>query len=118
MRHLTQKAAIPCSLLVVLFASTGVSAAQATSEVPTARVSLAGLDLAQRQGVELLYARIRSAARQVCAPVAASESYPFAQLAEQRCIDNATARAVSRVNSPMLTAIQRHEASPTMIAQK
>jgi UrcA family protein len=119
MRHVTQKAAIHCSLLLGLFASMSVSAAEPESQFPAARVSLAGLDLAHRQGIELLYTRIRSAARQVCEPVAASAPYRFAQLDEQSCVNRAIAGAVAKVNSPLLTAVYHGDTSSTiMIAQK
>jgi UrcA family protein len=119
MRHVTHKAAIACSLLLVLFASMSASAAEPDSQVPATRVSLAGLDLAHAQGAELLYARIRSAARQVCEPVAASAPYRFAQLEERNCVEQSIGRAVAKVDSPLLTAVHHGDAAPRiLIAQK
>ena len=120
MRHLNQKMMFPCGLLMMSFASLGASAAVPASggEVPTYRVKYADLDLGHRAGADVLFARIKSAARRVCEPVAASEPFLFARALQQSCMDKAIADAVADVGSPLLTDIYLGRASTIKIAQK
>ena len=120
MRHLNQKLMLPCGLLMMSFAAMGAPAAvpAAVGEVPTYHVNYADLDLSHRAGAAALFARIRSAARLVCEPVAGSLWSPFAQLREKSCMDKAIADAISDVGSPLLTDIYLGKASTIKIAQK
>jgi UrcA family protein len=120
MRHLNQKLAFPCGLLMMSLASMGASAAAPASggEVPVYHVNYADLDLAHRAGADALFARIKSAARRVCEPAAESEPFRFAQLREQRCIEKAIADAVADVGSPLLTDAYLGKASTITIAQR
>jgi UrcA family protein len=120
MRHLNQKVIFPCGLLMMSFVSMGASAAVPASEgeVPTYHVNYADLDLGHRAGADALFARIKSAARRVCEPVAASAPFRFAQAREQSCMDKAIADAVADVRSPLLTDIYLGRASTIKIAQK
>jgi UrcA family protein len=93
---------------VVLFAMMlGVAVAgvaRSTSnevEIRHKEVRFADLNLNHPAGAEHLYRRIRLAARQLCGD---PNHLVTARLDEaRRCADDATARAVARVNSPMLT---------------
>ena len=120
MRHLNQKVMFPCGLLMMSFVSMGASAAVPASdgEVPTYHVNYADLDLANRAGANALFARIQSAARRVCEPVAASAPFRFAQAREKSCMDKAIADAVADARSPLLTDIYLGRASTIKIAQK
>jgi UrcA family protein len=120
MRHLNQKMNFPCGLLMMSLASMGVSAAVPPSgdEVPTYHVNYADLDLDHQAGADALFARIRSAARRVCEPLAASMDFRFAQTREKSCMDKAIADAVAGVRSPLLTDIYLSSASTTKMAQK
>ena len=120
MRHLNQKLIFPCGLLMMSFASMGASAAVPVSggEVPVYHVNYADLDLGHRAGADALFARIKSAARRVCEPVAKREPFRFAQAREQSCMDKAIADAVADVRSPLLTDIYLGGASTIKIAQK
>ena len=120
MRHLDQKVMLPCGLLMISFVSMGASAAVPASdgEVPTYHVNYADLDLGHRAGADALFARIKSAARRVCEPVAASAPFLFAHPREQSCLDKAIADAVADVRSPLLTDIYLGRASTIKIAQK
>jgi len=110
----------PCGFLMMSFASMGASAAVPASggEVPIYHVNYADLDLAHRAGADALFARIKSAARRVCEPVAKSEPFRFAQAREQSCIEKAIADAVGDVGSPLLTDVYLGRASTIKIAQK
>lgn len=120
MRHLNQKAMFPCGFLMMSFVSMGASAAVPASdgEVPTYHVNYADLDLGHRAGADALFARIKSAARQVCEPVAPSAPFRFAQAREKSCMDKAIADAVADVRSPLLTDIYLGRVSTIKIAQK
>jgi UrcA family protein len=64
-------------------------------------VKFADLDLTRSQGAVALYARIRSAAREVCLP-----QYNWVmemRAISEQCREQAIARAVSDVNAPALT---------------
>lgn len=120
MRHLNPKLAFPCGLLMISFAAMGASAAAPASgdEVPVYHVNYADLDLGHRMGADALFARIKSAARRVCEPVAESEPFRFAQMREQSCREKAIADAVADVGSPLLTDAYLGRASTVKIAQK
>jgi UrcA family protein len=120
MRGLNQKMMFPCGLLLMSFASMGASAAVPASdgEVPTYHVNYADLDLGHRSGADVLFARIKSAARRVCEPVAATEPFRFAQMREKNCIDKAIADAIADVASPLLTDTYLGRASTIKVAQK
>ena len=120
MRHLNQKVMFPCGLLMMSFASMGAFAAIPASvgEVPTYHVNYADLDLGHRAGADVVFARIKSAARRVCEPVAASAPFRFARAREKSCMDKAIADAVAAVRSPLLTDIYLGRAPTVKIAQK
>jgi UrcA family protein len=120
MRHLNQKMQFPCGLLMMSLASMGASAAVPPSggEVPTYHVNYADLDLNRQAGADALFARIRSAARQVCEPVAASVDFRFARAREKSCMNKAISDAVADVRSPLLTDIYLGRASTINMAQK
>jgi len=75
-------------------------------------VSFRDLDISRTEGAKTLYQRIQSAAREVC-------GHPGADLIEAQvwraCYRNATADAVRKVNSPLLTAVHRGD-KPAMTA--
>jgi UrcA family protein len=102
-RHLNMKTAIPCTLLAMLLGSLSVAAAAVEpGEVATRRVNFADLDLTRSAGVAVLYARIKSAAGEVCQPVNAREVESV--MRSNRCTPQAIARAVADVNAPALTS--------------
>jgi UrcA family protein len=88
----------------VMLGSVLAGVAQATSpEVETRHkeIHFADLNLNHNAGARTLYQRIRIAARQIC-----GESNPLVTTRldnARRCADEATARAVAQVNSPLLT---------------
>jgi UrcA family protein len=120
MRHLNHKMQFPRGLLMMSLASMGASAAVPPSggEVPTYHVNYADLDLDHQAGADALFARIRSAARRVCAPVTASVEFRFAQAREKSCTDKAISDAVADVHSPLLTDIYLGRASTIKMAHK
>lgn len=77
-------------------------AVSALDETPTRVVGFGDLDLNRDVGVATLYARIRSAAREVCEPLDAW-SLGLRRL-QFDCREDAIGRAVADVNSPALTA--------------
>lgn len=92
----------------LLGAATGAAAAATaaaagdSAQVRTTRVAYGDLNLATAEGSRALYARIESAARQVCGPYDARN---LAEVAAARaCQARAVAQAVSDVHSPMLAA--------------
>ena len=80
-------------------------AAERTGEAPSINVGYADLDLNTADGVEALYARLRTAARHVCSQ---HEGRTLINAAEwQACYDQALSTAVSKVKSESLSALHR-----------
>jgi len=100
-RHLNMKTAIPCTLLAMLLSALGAAASE-PGEDGVRTVRFADLDLTRSAGVAELYARIKSAAGEVCQPVPAREVESV--LRSQRCMQQAIARAVANVNAPEFTS--------------
>jgi UrcA family protein len=102
-RNLNFKATI-CSVLgatLLLSLSVPVGAHEST-EVPRRVVNFADLDLTHSAGVEALYVRIRSAAREVCEPLIARDLH--AAMRSRTCAEQAIERAIAEANAPKLTS--------------
>jgi UrcA family protein len=69
-------------------------------DAPARVVQFGDLDLSRKTGTAVLYARIRSAAEEVCASRVAT--YLDAIAVAKSCRQQAIARAVADVNSPLL----------------
>jgi UrcA family protein len=80
-------------------------------DVPSRVVDYGDLDLSRKSGISTLYARINSAAREVCEPLDVWSSKLLQKTHE--CRHDAVARAVGDVNSASLTSYfeQRNKAS-------
>lgn len=96
-----------------LLASTAFAATQA--DVPAIHVKFAELDLAKDAGIERLYARLRSAAQQVCGR--ADNRDLAAQAEQQDCMHRALDRAVNDVHSARLTARHKGAAAGAQYAR-
>jgi UrcA family protein len=79
------------------------SNARADEPLPSETVKFQDLNVTTSAGVEKLYHRIHSAARRVCAPPAGWPS----QVGSVACAKDAEARAIAKVNLPLLTAYYR-----------
>jgi len=103
-----------CVLVAVFLGSlsTIAAAAGAGDDVPKRTVRFADLNLSNTTGVAVLYRRIRSAARAVCEPAVMRDLQ--LTLLQQRCTEEAIERAVSDVNSPLLTSYYRAKARPAI----
>jgi UrcA family protein len=93
-------------LAMFAIASGSLSATQAfaaheTDAVHSEKVSYADLNLATPAGAATLYNRIEIAARRVCGPDIGATRY----FERKGCRKSAVAAAVTKVNSPMLTAV-------------
>jgi UrcA family protein len=113
------KSAIPWTLLALFLSSLSAVAATADrgDEPRTQRVNFADLDLTRGPGVVALYARIRSAAQQVCGTVDARQLEAITN--SHRCTKQAIARAVREVNAPTLTSYYIAKTDATInIAQR
>ncbi len=98
-------AVLAIGVLSALFLAHPDGARASTPEVapPTQRVSYEDIDLSKPADVEKLYARLRHAARKVCA----SYAFSVRSDADRRwsdCVTKATSDAVSDVGNPALTA--------------
>jgi UrcA family protein len=87
---------------MLLSSLSAAAAAVEPGEVATRRVNFADLDLTRSAGVAVLYARIKSAAGEVCEPVNAGALESV--MLSHRCTEQAIARAVADVNAPGLTS--------------
>jgi UrcA family protein len=94
------------ALVGYFVAATATGVASATSpadDVPSVVVRYADLDLATDHGVRVLYARIAQAASAVCPEVPESNLHALAL--SRACQQQAIARAVRAVNSPLLAEV-------------
>lgn len=86
-----------------------------SDEPPSVKVSYADLNLSTQEGATRLYSRIKRAARTVCGmdhPQPEELMYGH----WKPCYDNAIATAVTKVNSPMLTAVHGSKTDPSRLA--
>lgn len=104
-RTLTLLAACVASL-----ALTGAAFATDLAQPRSTRVGYADLNLANDAGVAHLYARLRSAANQVC-----DYSSPTALIA-QDCAAKALDDAVAAIDNGKLTALHQHTAGVRQVA--
>jgi UrcA family protein len=90
-----------CGAFVFSFAA--LPAAADSFVAPTVIVRFADLDVSHPQGAAMLYARIRAAAMDVCSPFDGAGL--GATLHRDACVNKAIVGAVTRVNSPALSAV-------------
>jgi UrcA family protein len=86
-------------------------AAQADEALPHKVVSFKDLNLSSTEGAAVLYGRIKRAANEVCGQADRfnlSQSHTI-----QVCINEAVSRAVSQINSPMLTSLYEAKTGKT-----
>ena len=92
--------------LVAALATGGVANAAQVQISQSVVVKYGDLDLNTRTGVKTLHARLRTAAREVCAP---SDGRALADTGDyDACVSNAVTRAVSDVGNPNLTRLHRY----------
>ena len=94
------------SLIVAALLAPCLAQAQAREEVST-KVSYADLDVRTAAGAGVLYERIRSAARQICAPAQQEPGRTQLQrdMHERACVTAAVDGGVRRVDLPELTRL-------------
>jgi len=81
----------------------GMSVSRANSDLPSLVIRYAASDLGSGQGAAALYHKLKTAARMVCKtdmPSTSTFTHHVASAAQQRCIDQALAIAVARINVP------------------
>jgi UrcA family protein len=71
---------------------------------PSKTVRYADLNIQTPEGAKVLYARIRSAARDVCDLAVGYD--PVLGTAKKQCFDKAVDNAVKKVDAPYLTALR------------
>jgi UrcA family protein len=100
-------ASIVASAIVVLaWAGTAstANAADIAQPVRIKTVEYGDLNLDSEKGAQILFARLRIAAQDVCAPLAGLNDLSV-KFYWQRCYDNALASAVTKVNVARVTAL-------------
>lgn len=93
------------ALAIVLAALIAPAAFSEEQHGLTARVSYAGVDLASEAGAEEMLARIDRAARRVCPAEPLGPLELGQRDAERVCRQNAVRRAVTALNSPLVTSL-------------
>ena len=93
------KCLLACTASLLLAGVLVASNALADEEVRSETVKFADLNVNAQAGVETLYTRLRSAALRVC-----SQTDPTLRYAATACARKSLARAVEKVNLPLLTA--------------
>jgi UrcA family protein len=115
------KTAIHCLLLTAIVGSMGACAdayaatakADPFLEVATRKVKYRDLDLTRSADAAALYARIRSAAKEVCQPSFTTYAWDSV-VKEHRCMDQAITRAIADVNAPLLTSYHQGKQPQTL----
>jgi UrcA family protein len=100
-------ASIVATAIVVLAWAGAASTANAADVVQPAlnkTVKYGDLNLDSEKGAQILFARLRLAAQDVCAPLAGLNDLSV-KFYWQRCYDNALASAVTEVNVARVTAL-------------
>ncbi len=69
------------------------------------RVTFAELDISQKEGVEVLYQRIKTAARRVCGADDHRTRSLSTQHAAKECFNNAVDNTVNKIGNPNLDAL-------------
>lgn len=90
---------------IAAYFAVGIASADtgSTDDVPKIVVSLAGFEMSTPQGADLVYGRIRSAAKIVCR---VDQSRELAQIARARaCFQSAVSDAVAQANRPLLSQL-------------
>ena len=82
--------------------------------VPATTVKYEDLNLATRQGAEVLYRRITAAAYEVCWPQSHGDFR--GEVAVRKCVHSAMDDAVAKVNNPLVKAIHEHSPLPAVLA--
>lgn len=110
--------AIRCTLLAVLMGSLSAAfaAVALADESPNRVVHYTDLDLTRSTGVEMLYTRIKVAAREVCEPEG-TRGLAFVAAANQ-CMEQAIANAIARVGAPALTNYYLVKTGKSMIVAR
>ncbi len=98
-------------IIIATFALAAASAAHAQSaEIPSVKVSVAGIDSQSTSGARILLQRIETAAGKVCG------GEPSQVLDRKRiykpCVHEVTARTVASMNNPRLAALFDNKAAP------
>jgi len=111
------KTAIRRAAIAMVLVSVATVSAASTLEAPEQRtVKFGDLNLATDSGVALLYARIRSAAREVCEPANVWNLSDL--LASKDCADRAVEQAVEDINVPLLKTYHRTQGRVATVAQR
>jgi UrcA family protein len=110
--HSSRTALFTATALVCTVTGSGLCAATAAAEdVASVTVSYADLDLSKPVGVQILYGRIKAAARKVCSPL--DETKQLQRMQQWRdCYETAVADAVTRIDRPTLTALHHSSQLP------
>jgi UrcA family protein len=97
------EAFLACSTAMLLSCVLVVSSAFAADQVRSETVKFGDLNVGAPAGAEALYIRIHSAARRVCS----QPGDVWQTHLESSCIKSAEAKAIEKVNLPLLTAYYR-----------
>jgi UrcA family protein len=99
-------------IIIATFALVAASSAQAqSSEIPTVKVSVAGIDTQSSSGARILLQRITTAAGKVCGGEP-SQVLDRKQV-YQPCVHDVTAHTVAGLNNPRLAALFDGRSAPT-----
>ena len=92
------------ALVVLICTATSGRVIAQPAQFLTKTVAYGDLNLESDQGAKVLYARLRRAAQDVCAPLEDSRDLER-KVIWQKCVDNALASAVRQVNKPRVDAL-------------
>jgi UrcA family protein len=98
------------ALLVLTCAANSRRVIAQPAQLPTKTVAFGDLNLDSEQGAQVLYARLRHAAQDVCANLEETRDLGR-KLIWQTCVDNALAAAVGQINAPRINALYKQSAN-------
>ena len=101
---------VVAALVVLTCAANSRRVIAQPAQFPTKAVTYGDLNLDSDQGAKVLYARLRHAARDVCASWEENRGLGRKEI-WRKCIDNALAGAVKQINAPKVEALYKQSAS-------
>ena len=94
--------------VLALTLSVGASGAMIKTEGETVKVDARGLNLTSEEGQEVLYSRLRNAAKQVCGATSVHKAGSVKRAQNNRsCFDETLTRAVDSVGNEGLVAVHK-----------
>ena len=113
-----QSKSSPIAILLAGFALIAAAPAPAATVVVSTRVNYADLDVSSPAGAQAMLARIETAARQLCADHSDSPLAVYNTRGRAACQARTVARAVGRLDQPLVSRLYAAKTAPTALSAR